>query len=222
MSIFSHNLLSFGKFRRKAENLARGFTLVELLAVTAIITIITLVLLLRQSVFDSTTILRSLSYSVALSVRQAQVYGVSVLGSQSGGSVQYAPAYGLYFSKTTPSSYILFADLNNNQAYDAASETVKVFSLSPGYTISEVCLKRAVSNTDRCTNKKDGTGNATIGQAVILFKRPNPDASFKNDTFANETYIDAWIQVQSAAGATRSILVTTAGQITVQPPGTLP
>jgi prepilin-type N-terminal cleavage/methylation domain-containing protein len=220
MSIFSHNLRSFGKFRRKAGKPARGFTLVELLAVTVIITVITLVLLLRQSAFDSSTILRSLAYSVALSVRQAQVYGVSVLG-QSGGSVQYAPAYGLYFSRTTPSSYVLFADYNNDQVYDPTSETVKVFSLSPGYLISEVCVKRGTGGNNRCTGIEDTTGVRTINYITILFKRPNPDAVF-GSTKTTETYISAWIQVKSPGGTTRSVLVTGPGQITVQPPGTLP
>lgn len=213
MSIFSHNSRFSGKP-------LRAFTLVELLAVTAIITIITLVLLLRQSAFDSTTVLRSLAYSVGLSVRQAQVYGVSVLGSSNAGNVQYAPAYGLYFNKNTPSTYVLFADFNNNGAYDASNETVKVFSVSPGYTISEVCQTRS-NGTSRCTGTEDGTGAATITWATILFKRPNPDASFQNDRFV-EAYVSAWVQVKSPTGTARSVLVTTAGQITVQPPGTLP
>ncbi len=221
MSIFSHNLRSFGKLRRKAGKPARGFTLVELLAVTLIITVITLVLLLRQSAFDSSTVLRSLAYSVALSVRQAQVYGVSVLGSQSGGSIQYAPAYGLYFSRTTPKSYVLFADFNNNQVYDAASETVKVFTLSPGYIISEICVKRSTGGNNRCTGVDDTTGVRTINYITILFKRPNPDAVF-GSTKTTETYVSAWVQVRSTNGTTRSVYVTGPGQITVQPPGTMP
>lgn len=218
MSIFSHKLRRSGESRVRAP---KGFTLVELLAVTVIITIITLVLLLRQSTFDSTTILRSLAYSVALSVRQAQVYGVSVLGSQSGGGTQYAPAYGLYFDRTTPNSYILFADFNNNGVYDAASETVKVFSVSTGYTISELCVKLPLG-TNRCTGSDDSTGTKTINNISILFRRPNPDAVFGSSITTEKNYISAWIQIKSAAGSPRSVLVTTPGQITVQPPATLP
>ncbi len=221
MSIFSHKLRSSGKPSRGRASRQAGFTLIELLAVTAIITIITLTLLLRQSAFDSTVVLRNVTYSVALSVRQAQVYGVSVLGSSNAGDVQFAPGYGLYFNQNTPASYILFADFNNNSTYDVATETVKVFSLRPGYTISGICVQRS-NGTNRCSNQEDGTGSATIDWATIMFKRPNPDASFKNDAFPNETYISGWVQVQSAAGTARSVLITASGQINVQAPGTLP
>lgn len=192
----------------------------ELLAVTSIITIITLLLLLRQSKFDSSTILRSVAYSVALSVRQTQVYGVSVLGASNAGSVQYAPAYGLYFSDATPASYILFADFNNNGTYDPASETVKVFSPTSGYVISEVCA--LTSGAKRCTGADDTAGGATIHEMSILFKRPNPDAQFTTDFGGNDAYVSAWVQVRSPDGTTRSVVVTSAGQITVQAPGTLP
>ena len=212
MSIFSRISRIFGKKPR-----ARGFTLIELLAVSAIIVIITLLLLLRQSKFDSSTILRSLAYSVALSVRQAQVYGTSVLGSSNGGTVQYAPAYGLYFNNS--SSYILFADFNNNGVYDPATETVKVFPLSTGYSLYEVCAKTS-GGSNVCTGPDDSTGTARTTTLTILFKRPNPDAYFVTDI--GNSYSSGYIEVESPDGTKRSILVTSAGQIDVQAPGTLP
>lgn len=213
MSIFFQHIFSSSKK-------LRGFTLIELLAVSAIIVVITLLLLLRQSKFDSSTILRSLAYSVALSVRQAQVYGVSVLGSTNLGTVQYAAAYGLYISSASPSSYVLFADFNRNGAYDPASEAIKVFSLNPGYTVSEACAKLS-NGTDRCTGTDDSAGSATTNSLTILFRRPNPDAVFATDV-GGESYTSAYIQVKSADGTQRSVLVTAAGQISVQAPGTLP
>ena len=214
MSIFSHKLRFSGN--------TKGFTLVELLAVISIITVITLVMLLRQSAFDNSTILRSLSYSVALSVRQAQVYGVAVVGSSTPTAVVYAPAYGLFFDRATPKSYVLFADYNNNGVYDSATETVKVFSITTGYAISEVCAKlTSATAINRCTGTKDSSGVRTILTMSILFRRPNPDAIIKTNRTA-EAYVSAWIQVKSPAGAVRSVLVTGPGQITVQPPDTLP
>lgn len=161
-----------------------------------------------------------MAYSVALSVRQTQVYGTSVLGSSNSGSVTYAPAYGLYFSSATPSSYILFADFNNNGAYNSSNETVKVFSVSSGYTVSEVCAKLS-NGINRCTGADDTTGSKTTDTLTILFRRPNPDASFTTD-IPGEQYTSAYVQVRSANGTTRSVLITSAGQISVQSPGTLP
>jgi prepilin-type N-terminal cleavage/methylation domain-containing protein len=211
MLISFHNLRSSGKS-------SRGFTLVELLAVTAIITIITLVLLLRQSRFDSSTILRSVAYSAALSMRQAQVYGVSVLGSNNAGPVTYAHAYGIYFAQNLPNNeYIIYADNNpaNNQ-YDSGEE-VKIFTLTPGYRISDACAILADGTTKRCIgpNNTQPPAQASID---IEFRRPNPDAVINN----NASYVRAYIQIVSSDGTTRSVVLTTAGQITVQAPGTPP
>src|ERR1700691_1591264 len=124
MSIFSHH---------RSSN--RGFTLIELLVVVGIMVVISAFILVRQSRFDSSTLLRSLAYSVALSVRQAPIYGSSVLGTTTpsaancvGGSyasgVCCADAYGIHI--VAGSSYTLFADLQNDGHYDAG-DAIKTF-----------------------------------------------------------------------------------------------
>lgn len=218
MSIFSQRSTSSGRTTERLRS--AGFTLIELLVVSAIIVILTTVLLLRQSSFDSSTILRSVAYSVALSVRQAQVYGTSVLGSSSGGTVKYASAYGIYFNKSTPSSYTLFADFNNNGVYDSSTETIKVFSLNAGYTLYRACATIS-AGSDRCTNNLGGLFGLGTNSVTILFRRPNPDAVFKTDT-SGESYVSAWIEVQSPNAAKRAVLITSAGQISVQVSGATP
>ena len=91
-------LTSFKHFRRFFSKRASGFTLVELIVVSAIILVISLFILFQQAKFNSSTLLRSLTYSVALSVRQAQVYGTSVRGFSSGGTVAFGSGYGVYLS----------------------------------------------------------------------------------------------------------------------------
>lgn len=197
----------------------KGFTLIELLVVSGVILLISVLLLLRQSSFNSSTILRSVAYSIALSVHQTQVYGTSVVGGVNAGALQYAQGYGLYFSNTSTSSYVLFADFNNNGAFDT-NETVEVFSITPGYRLTEACAKLS-SGVNRCTGSHDTTGLPTTTHVTILFKRPNPDAYFRT-TITGENYTSAWIEVRSADNTARSILVTTAGQVSVQALGTLP
>src|SRR5690349_3018843 len=106
-----------------APDIARGFTLIELLVVSAIIILITGTILFRQQGFSSATLLRSLSYSIALSVRQAQTYGISVRESATG-SGTFAAGYGAYFSNNgcglgTANRYSLFSDNNANGVYDS-------------------------------------------------------------------------------------------------------
>lgn len=189
----------------------KGFTLIELLVVVSIMLIITSTLLLRQQKFDSATLMRTLSYSVALSVRQAQVYGTSVVGTTtvSGGTPTYAAGYGIFFNANTD-RYRLFADINNNGKY-TSNEIQQTFMLGSGYTISNFC---AVVNTNTYYCKTGGTDS--ISSLAILFKRPNPDAQFTEIPDQPGAAISsAYIQLQGPGGDTRAVKVTTTGQISV-------
>ena len=221
-------------FSQHSRRSGKGFTLIELLVVGAIIIIITTLFLLRQSKFDSSTILRSLAYSIALSMRQAQVYGVSVQGSSQGSSVTYASGYGLYFSAASPVSYILFADFNNNGQYNSG-EDIKAFSLNNGYRISEICALNSLKN---CSGQDDSTGAKTIDTLSVVFRRPNPDACISTTALpplpspgsgsgvcgpgATQTFASAYIQINTQNGTTRSVTVSNTGAITTQGPGTPP
>lgn len=181
--------------------------------------ILTSVFVLQQQRFNSSTLLRSLAYSIALSVRQAQVYGnatrENTIGAFDIGAS--AKAYGLYFSSGSTGSYILFADANNNGQYDSG-ENVQVFSLSSGYTISKFCATTG-TNTQRCWTAT----SPNITNLTILFRRPNPDSCFATSLATNacqtgaspsETYKSAYVQIQSSSD-TRSVNITLTGQITV-------
>jgi prepilin-type N-terminal cleavage/methylation domain-containing protein len=206
MSIFSHRSRS-----------GRGFTLIELLVVISIMLILTSIFLIRQQRFNSSTVLRSLAYSIALSVRQAQVYGTSFKENST------ANAYGIYISSGSQNSYILFADINRDGQY-SAGENVQVFTLAQGYTISKFCATTAGgSPTQRCWT----AAAPNITHLTILFKRPNPDACFATSANNNacapipsgETYSSGYIQLMSGSD-TRSVNVTLTGQITVGGKGT--
>ncbi len=231
MSIFSHHLRSFFKKPRTRVGATRGFTLIELLVVMAIMLIVTGVMLFKQSKFDSSTILRGLAYSVALSMRQAQVYGTSVLGNAtsagnctttSGGFYNtttgtcFASAYGVFFNSSSPGQYTLFADLNSNGKYDSG-EDVKVFTLGTGYTVSQFCATGANggSAVTRCSP-------SVINSVSVVFKRPNPDAQFYADfngtPVSGDIYSSVTIQIQSQGDTTavRKATVTSTGLISAQ------
>lgn len=224
MSIFSHILHFFSKHSAK-----KGFTLIELLVVMSIMVVVTGAMLLQQSKFNSATILRSLAYSVALSMRQAQVYGTSVFGTSAaqanctGGFYAtntgscFASAYGLYFNSSSPTQYILFADLNSNSRYDAG-ENVKVFTLGTGYAISRFCATGTNGGgaVSRCSP-------STISSVSVVFKRPNPDAQFtalngSGNPIAGDLYSSVKVEIQNLAdtATVRSAVVTTTGLISAQ------
>lgn len=184
----------------------QGFTLVELLVVVSIVIVITSFILLRHSRFDSTTLLRSLSYSVALSLRQGQVYSTSVRGVAQGASQTYVPGYGVRLSSGEPTRYFLFADINGDRGW-TQNETVATSTLGRTFTIKRFCAVRT-AGTD-CSD----TGDITY--LTIYFKRPNPDALFYTSSVGT-AYTYVYIELQSAADSgVRSVKVTSTGQIAV-------
>lgn len=214
MSLFSY-------LKRCRSSAPRGFTLIELLVVISIMVLITTAILFRQARFDSATLLRSLSYSVALSVRSAQVYGVSVRGvataqSNCSGTFSsgncYAPAYGVYFNNQD--SYLLFADNNGNGIYEPAIDSiVQTFQMGAGFRISKFCGV-LTSSTRHCS-----TDATPLTWLTIYFKRPLPDALFQSS--AVETYSGAYLQISATDDPTNthSVSISLTGQISVGPAG---
>lgn len=186
--------------------------------------ILTTIFLVRQQEFNSATLLRTLAYSVALSVRQAQVYGTSVRETDPTAlNPTFAPGHGLYFTGTNPTTYTLFADIDNDNRYDTG-ESLEVFTLPRGYRINGVCAVRG-DGVRRCTTAAlDSSGGATIDELHVFFRRPNPDAIFGayfgGSSIPGDTYVSGYVQVVSGSGTTRSVTVTSTGQIQVGGLGT--
>lgn len=219
MPTFSRLCRSFSKARRAR----RGFTLIELLVVSMIIVLITAFVLFRQQGFNSSTLLRSLSYSVALTIRQAQVYGVSVRESAAGSGV-FATGYGVQFGNAgllDPEHYLLFADLNSDAKYESGEELPR-FTIGNGrgtdYLIKNFCA-HSVLLGDQCLSG----ASVTITSLTIYFRRPNPDACFATSQSPNAcadgtapTYDYAYVQLKSTGSSDyRTVKVTSTGQIEV-------
>lgn len=176
--------------------------------VFTIMTVLTSILLFQHRRFDSSTLLRSLAYSVALSIRQAQVYGTSV--RQFGSNFNYN--YGVYF--TAGNYYYLFADIDGNHVRAAdGSEDVQRFTIGTGYSIVKFCGTVISGGT---LGQHCSTGASPITSLTIYFKRPNPDAQFSSSA-GSEVYSDAYLQITSPAGGTntRGITISSTGYISV-------
>ena len=210
--------ISFKHFRRCFSKNPSGFTLIELVVASAIILIITGVIMFQQAKFNSATLMRSLTYSVALSVRQAQVYGTSVKEF----SGVFAPGYGVYFpaSGASATTYYMFADIiptgAGNGAYDSG-EALPVFTLGRGYVVGGLCA--VLNGASTCT---------TVSSLTVFFRRPNPDACIATNSApaacapgAAPVYSSAYIQLLSTNNNdTRRVKVSNTGQIAVCAPNT--
>ncbi|MCL9971797.1 MAG: prepilin-type N-terminal cleavage/methylation domain-containing protein [Candidatus Pacebacteria bacterium] len=187
--------------------MVRGFSLIELLVVTGIFVVITGVVLANNAQFNSSVLLGNAAYDIALSVRQAQVYGLSTQAF----SGQFQVGYGLHFA--SPTEYLLFADLDedNNKRYDAGvDQVVATYALGRGHTIKRFCGIRA-DLTEECSDNASALTHIDVG-----FLRPNPDATITGDN--PSAYSIARITIQSTGGQTRTVSIQSTGQISVTNP----
>lgn len=189
-----------------------GFTLVELLVVIGIMVIISSMVLANYNKYGGVVVLEQLGYDVALTMRQAQVYGISVQRFQSS---NFGAAYGVHVALSSANTYALFADaIQQNGKYDCPQpgtnncELVEAYTISPGYTIHDLCATSA-SGVETC-------GQSTID---VVFKRPEPDAWISVNGAdcmgAGNCAEGARIVLSSPRGDTMSVSVTVNGQISV-------
>lgn len=197
-----------------------GFSLIELLVVVAIMTIITSVVLVSQGRFGSSIILSNLAYDMALSIREAQSYGLSVRES-SPGSKRFDVGYGIHFSTDRRDSYILFADIKNDdgdsQQYNTSispcssnSECVKEYKIGRGNTIIKFCgVKDAGGTEEMCS---DDTKKYFLD---IVFPRAESDATFTTNLGTGFRAVRVYIKSPDGLH-TRIIETTITGQIFVK------
>ena len=190
----------------------RAFTLIELMVVTGIMILITGMIFANNNSFGGRVQLENLAYDIALTIRQAQVYGISV---QRFSTDTFASAYGVHFelnrNTSTKDEFILFADaVNEDNRYDcvptnptpANCEMVSAEELFSGYKVTALCAP-------------DTDTSCSHASLDITFHRPNPDAYITADG-QSAAYESARITVKSPRGETRSVVVELNGQITVQ------
>jgi len=210
----------------------RGFTLVEMIVVLAIIVIITGIVLNSQNDFNRALTVTDTAYTVALTVREAQTFGLS---SRTYSTASNA-AYGVDFASSTPKNYTLFADVYpiapgsssaycpghtagsgnpdakpGNCTFDAGqSETLQSFTFGRGFQITNIC-GHDTGNTFRCTS------NGYLTGIDIVFLRPNTDSVVTGRTSGTFVkLLDASIQITAPSGSgTRYVCVTQAGEISV-------
>lgn len=213
----------------------RGFTLVEMIVVLAIIVIITTIALLGQSSFNRSMVLTDTAYTIAFSVREAQALGISsraFAGTPDAG-------YGLHFANLSPTTYKLFADTNPPSPGDTQypgicpghpdvpktnpeakpgdciqtveSEVVRTYSLNNGFRISGFCGRLPNGNGNKLCN------GSSMDALNIVYLRPNTQSVITGVNGSTRTALeDATIRLSSPDGTVeRCIYVSKVGQVSV-------
>ena len=205
-----------GMFLQKKKFQA-GFTLVELLVTITIFVILTGIVLFNQTKFNSTILLTNLAYDTALTIRQAQTYGINI--KEFNGSGNFLP-YGVHFETgANNKSFILFADTSYVQGTDLVhvfASPTQATCLTAYGCVSRYNITRGNYISKLCSTGPARSEDCTVTKLDILFQRPNPDAKIYANGDAGTENVQARIFLSSSDNSsTREIDVQANGLIQI-------
>ena len=202
-----------------------GFTLVELLVSISIFAVVTGLVLAKYQSFNGGIILTNMAYEVALTIRQAQSYGINV---RQQGNI-FSISYGVHFEKngTNPiKSFILFSDAlscDTTGSLDCVGDglyrpgtgdaLVDTFILGRGITIEKYCIGSNIANpsSEVCSNNSSSADTVDIS-----FNRPDPSAIILGaGGVGNNSYARIRL-IASDRKTIRDVIVLGTGQISIQ------
>lgn len=190
------------------KSFRRGVTLIELMVVIALVVVLTAIVLLRQKTFENTILLRNTAYEFALSVREAQAYGVSVRRDTADA---VSGRYGIHVSLSSPGSTILYSDNDEDNMYDVGED--KQINIFPTpFNVKKICVV-PVSGVEECSDSVP----SIIGLEV-LFIRPDPDARLYvvRSVGGLESISKAKISIGAPENKSVDVIISSLGQVSVQ------
>lgn len=199
----------------------RAFSLVELIVVVGMLTLVAGIILANYPQFSHRVSIQNLAHQMAISIRQAQVFGLSVRESSAGSAI--FPGFGVYFTMADPFSFIIYTDHDNNRRYGYAGvdcsapsnlECVERVRIANGDNIKDICVYDS-NNVRRCVVSSPQVG---LDYLNIIFVRPDPDANIIG-TYGSvdTTYARAEIELEPPQkNFSKSVMVWSTGQISVQ------
>jgi prepilin-type N-terminal cleavage/methylation domain-containing protein len=140
MSLFQTKLKK--KKQAKSES-KRGFTIIELIVVSALFGVMAVVAVMGQSRLDNNLLIDNMAYEIALAIREAQVYGLATRQSASDFNV----LYGIHFDENSNTFFTYskpHASPDASGKYDEnISVKVDTYQLAPRMKISQsvLCLQ---------------------------------------------------------------------------------
>ncbi len=198
----------------------KGFSLIELVIVIAVMTIFLSFSFFDYNSFGSGVRLENVTYKIALAIREAQTFGINtkVEASDNESSI----GYGMYFESSSYGSsvldnpeedMILFFDLNQNSVFSQNSNTGNCQTNS-----SDECFNYFSLGNENVISKLEifnsGGTAVEVDYLNILFLRPNPDATISSSYSGGNS--GARITVTSNDDQIRCVEVGLTGNISIR------
>lgn len=209
--------------KKSFRNKKSGFTLIELLVTITIFVILTGIVLFNSNSFNNSVLLHNFAYDVALTIKQAQSYGVNVSENKLG---TFSSSYGIYFNINTDpargtvgskNEFVFYNDLDGNITYQ--NGIVTSCTTSDTECLQKYIMKNGTSIKSMCAGDNENTCQDVTNVLAILFKRPNLNALIysKGPIFGfSSAKAYAKIVLAAADGRTAAVIVTSTGQIYVK------
>lgn len=194
-----HPLRLFSALNKRKNAL----TTVELVVTVSILILVSGVIFGNYSGFRENVSIKRTAQEIALAIREAQVYGLSVKEYLPGSNT--FPGYGVHFALSASDNFIVFADVSNLNYYDPGSgcgsgstECVENYKITTGGKITALC----------------GGIDCSLSDLNVIFLRPNPFVILKTES--GTSYSDVSIKITSPGGKIKTIRVLSTGQISVE------
>lgn len=196
---------------------SKGFTVVELAIVAGIMVMLTAAVFANFPKFNRELTVRREANKLALALRKAQTYALAVREFNS----TYAddpfcttppvrfPPYGVSFAISDNKKYLIFGDVNCDNAYAPSSnEKVEVFNLA-----REVWIQSLTGYGPTCLS------GCSLNEANAVYKRPAPTVilSGRNgiDIYDELDRIEITLSIPSE-GLSKKVIIRTTGQVSIE------
>jgi prepilin-type N-terminal cleavage/methylation domain-containing protein len=196
----------------KIKQFCKGFTILELVISIAIFAIMSALLLARYGTFNQGILLDNLAYDIALTIRNAQSYGLNVRSSSRTANLFDKP-YGVHFDINDPTHFIFFVDTGGYGVYNPNIDLDN--DGNPDQILSKTTITRGSKISALCVN--GCSAGTPVTSVDITFKRPDPNAIIKINGRTDIYNSDTDITIMAVDGQTiKRITVRSTGQVTVE------
>lgn len=164
----------------------RGFTLIEIMVVTAITVFLSAMVLTNYQKSSQQLTLSRSAYKLSQDIRKAG--GMAMSAKEFQGAVP-GGGYGIYLKLSWGNFYKLYADTNGNEKYDGGDGEVETIYLEKGIVLQDI----------------------SPSSLSVNFKPPNPTIKIKTEGGSDSSFAIITLSLESDSTKTKKVKVNAVG-----------